>query len=447
MVKVSDKLKQLAILLDNSLYIVGGYVRNSLLGYPASDIDLAAKHTPQEVFEKLSNTEFTVNYTAEKLMTLSIVCEDERYEYTTFRTDSYKIGHMPDSIKTTNDIKVDAMRRDFKINAIYYDISKDIIVDPLNGLVDIKNKVISTTRSGEEVFSEDGLRLMRLARLSAELNLEVESDTLSAAKKFAYKIKEISIERIRDELNKILVADSKYGIVSAHVAGLNLLTDIGVMEYILPELTLGIGMPQRKDFHKYDVYKHILNTLSYANKDVRLAALMHDIAKPVCYKKSGKYIGHDIEGEKLTDSILNRLKYPKKVIAETKRLVLGHMFDLKMDARENTVRLFVQKNYDIIEKLYMLKQADYLGGGICEGICPSAKRLMETYNAMISENVPFTIKDLAVNGEDLINLGIPENKRAEALNALLKECALADTKLKNYEMQKKYLEKYSKKRS
>lgn len=444
MVNVSDKLIKLAKLLDNSLYIVGGYVRDSMLNYPACDIDLAAIFTPEEIFALLKDTDYVVNYTAEKLMTLSITCQNERYEYTTFRTDNYSIGHMPDNIKTTKDLSIDALRRDFKINAIYYDISKQLIVDPLGGLEDVKNKIISTTRSGEEVFSEDGLRLMRLVRLSAELNFQVEESTLAAAKKFAYKIIEISIERIRDELDKILLADKKYGTAYAHVKGLNLLTDIGVMEFILPELTQGIGMPQRKDFHKYDVYNHILNTVKYADSNIRLAALMHDIGKPVCYKQNGKYIGHEIEGEKLTDRILNRFKYPKKVVSETKRLVLGHMFDLKMDARENTVRQYAQKYYDIIDKIYMLKQADYLGGGRSEGICPSAKRLMETYKDMVKEGVPFSVKDLKVNGKDLIALGVPQNRRAEALKELLKESALINAELVTYKEQMKYLEKYIK---
>lgn len=444
MVKVSEGLKKLAKLLDNSLYIVGGYVRNSLLNYPVSDIDLAAKFTPEEVFTRLENSEFTIHYTSEKLMTLCIEYIDERYEYTTFRTDSYSLGHTPDSAKATLDLNIDALRRDFTINAIYFDIANNKIVDPTNGVLDLKNRVISTTRIGEEVFSEDGLRLMRLVRLSAELNFDIEINTLNAAKKFAYKIKEISVERIREELDKILLADTKYGIPYAHIKGMKLLTDIGVMQFILPELTLGIGMPQRKDYHKYDVFNHIINTLKYADKEVRLAALLHDIGKPQCYKKSGKYIGHDIEGERLTEKILSRLKYPKKVIAETKRLVLGHMFDLKMDARENTVRLFVQKNYDILDKLYKLKQADYIGGGICEGVCLSAERLMETYISMVKDGVPFTVKDLKVSGEDLVRLNIPQARRTEALNELLKECALVDTKLTSREKQLKYLEKYIK---
>lgn len=442
MVKVSEKLKKLAQYLGNSLFIVGGYVRNSLLNFAVSDVDIAAEHTPEEVFNLLKDTEFSVSYTSEKLLTLSISCGKERYEYTTFRTDSYGVGHSPTKVTATSDINKDALRRDFTINAIYYDINSQEIVDPINGLKHLKEKVIVTTREGEEVFCEDGLRLMRLARLSAELGFEVEKNTLSAAKQFAYKIKEISTERIRDELDKILVADTKYGRKDAHVNGLRLLTEIGVLQYILPELTLGIGMQQRKDFHKYDVFDHTLNTVKHASADIRLAALLHDIGKPQCYKKNGRYIGHDVAGEKLTHEILNRLKYPKKVIAETKRLVLAHMFDLKMDAKENTVRLFVQRNYDIIDKLYALKQADYLGGGLLSGISPSAKRLMDTYHDMIKENVPFTYKELLVDGEDLIKLGVPQKDRTTALYELLRECALASATLTTREKQMEFLARY-----
>ena len=441
MVKVSQSLKELAAIFGGELYIVGGYVRNSLLNFPTSDVDLAAKLSPEEVRERLSGTKFLVKTTSEKLFTLKIICGIESYEYTTFRTDSYSIGHTPASAAPTLDIKIDALRRDFKMNAVYYDITKEKIADPLSGVEDIKNKIISTTREGEEVFSEDGLRLMRLARMSAELNFDVEEETLTAAKKYAAKIKEISKERIRDELDKILVADTAYKIADAHYRGLKLLTEIGIMNYILPELTLGLGMQQRKDFHKYDVFEHTLMTVKYSSKEIRLAALLHDIGKPKCYLQSGRYVGHDKEGYTLTEEVLTRLKYPVKVINETKRLVLNHMFDLKMEAKENTIRLFIQKNYDIFDKLCDLKQADYLGSGIMDGISPSVINFKKIYRDMIEEGVPFTIGDLKVTGNDLIQAGIPPQKRGEVLNNLLKDSAMIDSKLVSYEEQKKYLER------
>ncbi len=441
MVNVSENLKELAKIFGGELYIVGGYVRNSLLNYPISDIDIAAKFSPGEVREMLKGSKFLVKTTSEKLFTLKIICDKESYEYTSFRIDSYSVGHTPENIASTLDIREDALRRDFKMNAIYYDIANEVIVDPLLGVADIKNRIISTTREGEEVFCEDGLRLMRLARMSAELNFEVDTPTMDAAKRYAAKIKEISKERIREELNKILVADTAYNVPYAHYKGLKLLTEIGIMNYILPELILGMGMKQRKDFHKYDVFEHTLMTVKYSAKNIRLAALMHDVGKPKSYLQSGRYVGHDKEGYILTEEILLRLKYPNNIITETKRLVLNHMFDLKMEAKENTVRLFIQRNYDIFDKLCELKQADYLGGGIMEGESPSVIMLKKTYNEMIQEKVPFTIGDLKISGKDLIEAGIPPKKRGEILNNLLKECALKESKLNSLEEQKKYLEK------
>ncbi len=441
MVKVTESLKELASIFGGELFIVGGYVRNSLLNFNTSDVDLAAKFTPEDVLKKLVGSKYTVKTTSEKLFTLKIICGKESYEYTTFRIDSYGLGHTPTDAYATNDIEVDALRRDFKMNAVYYDIAKETIVDPLNGIADIKNKIISTTREGEEVFCEDGLRLMRLARMSAELDFEIEKTTFDAAKKYAYKIKEISKERIRDELDKILIADTAYNIPYAHYKGLKILTEMGVMEYILPELTLGMGMQQRKDFHKYDVFEHTLMTVKYADKEIRLAALLHDVGKPKVYLQSGRYVGHDKEGYALTEDILVRLKYSTRVINEIKRLVLNHMFDLKMDAKENTIRTFIQKNYDIFDKLCNLKQADYLGGGIMKGESPSVIRLKETYNQMQKEGVPFTIGDLKVSGQDLIEAKIPPQKRGEVLNNLLRDCALVDSKLLDYDAQRKYLER------
>lgn len=444
-VKVSDKLLKLTKLLQNKLYIVGGYVRNSLLNLPTSDIDITAPHTPEQVFELLKGSEFVPHYTAKKLLTLKITCQDEGYEYTTFRKDSYTIGHVPSSVSSTDSLYEDALRRDFRINAIYYDIANHQIVDPLQGQKDLQNNILSTTRQGEEVFSQDGLRLMRLARLSSQLGFGIADTTMQAAQKFSHKIKEISPQRIRDELNKILIADTEYGQKYAHVKGIKLLQQIGVLDYILPELTLGIGMPQRKDFHKYDVFDHTLNTLKYADSSVRLAALLHDIGKPSCYKKTGRYHGHDKEGEKIAAAILLRLGYPTSTIEETKRLVLTHMFDLKLDAKESTVRLFVQKNHDIIDKICLLKQADYLGGGLRTGISPTVQRLQNTFAQMKEQQVPFNIKQLMVNGNDLIALDIPPKRRATALTELLKICATDN--INNYntkEKQLNYLKNFAK---
>lgn len=437
-IRISKNLKLLSGFFDQPIYLVGGYVRDSLLGYLHSDIDLAGAVLPHTIIENLKDSPFTVSKTSPKLMTLKISIEDEVYEYTTFREETYVKGHSPSKVVATESLKKDALRRDFKMNAVYCNIINGQIEDPLNGVSDIKNRIISTVEDAEKVFSSDGLRLMRLARMAGQLGFSVSEDTLKGAKRNCRLIDDIAPERIRDELNLILTADTVHNIASAHYEALLLLDRINVLERILPELTKGKGMLQREDFHKYDVFDHILHTVLYSDKKIRVAALFHDIGKPVCYENTGRYHGHEAVGKILTIEIMERLRYPKKEIDRTARLVESHMFNLDCKAKISTIRLFVQKNYDIIDDLVLLKKADNLGGGIEREENDSIKLLAKVYNEMRLKKVPFTISDLKVGGEDI--LALPPITRGNALNGLLKECALND-KLLDYAGQKNYLDK------
>lgn len=419
---IPQTLKELSALLPDPVYIVGGYVRDALLNLNCYDIDICGASTPGTVFSALENSPFSVKTTSAKMMTLKIKKGDEEYEYTTFRKESYVIGHAPETVEATDDIAEDAKRRDYKANAVYYDVKNETLVDPLKGLDDIKNKVLSTTREPEKVFSEDGLRLMRLARFAGQLGFSVEAETLCAAKENAQLIKDIAPERIRDELDKILVADTVHGIEDGHIKALKILDETGVLEYILPEITLGKGMKQRADFHKYDVFNHILETVRFARSDVRLAALMHDVAKPYCFARTGRYRGHDVEGERLAREVMTRLRYPKRTIERVSRLVKLHMYDLKCEAKESTLRKFVQENVGILDELLALKEADSKGSGMPEAKNPTAARIRSVYEDMVREGVPFSIKDLKVGGNDLDSL--PEAKRGSVLKEILVECAV-----------------------
>lgn len=433
----SDTLIRLGKLLPSPIYIVGGYVRDTLLGYKSYDIDICGTDTPEVVINSLKNSPFKVKTTSEKLMTLKIICGNEEFEYTTFRKESYVKGHSPAVVEATQSMVEDAKRRDFKVNAIYFDILSGALLDPVGGLKDLEKRILSTASDAQKVFSEDGLRLMRLARFAGQLDFSPDTETLQAAKKYASLINDIAPERIRDELDKILVADTCHNIKDGHIKALKLLDEIGVLELILPELTLGKGMVQRADFHKYDVFTHILETVRYAKKEIRLAALLHDIAKPYCFIQSNRYRGHDIEGERIAKEILTKLHYPNKTIALTTRLVRWHMYDLKCEAKPNTLRLFVQENADILDDLISLMEADTVGSGVHAGSNCTAKRLRDVYKFMVDEKVPFTIKDLLVKGEDLDC--IPKEKRSIVMKDLLKECAIQGNNLTTREKQLAYI--------
>lgn len=424
-------LDNLAGYFEKPLYIVGGAVRNYLAKLPVEDIDLASATSPDEVLSKLANTAFIVKETSKKLFTLLIKYNKYRFEFTSFRKDSYNKGyHRPDNTELTDDIIVDAKRRDFTVNAIYYDIKARTIVDPLNGKEDLNKRIIRTVVPPCEVFSQDGLRLMRLARIAAETDMEIDEDTFLAAKTNAKLINDIAPERIRDELNRIIEADEKYGIEKAHLKGLLYLDRLDILKYILPELLNAKGVKQRKDFHKYDVYGHIIKAFEVAPKEVRLAALFHDIAKPLCINENGSMKGHDKKGAEVASQIMSRLRYSNKEIEEVARLISLHMYDLKCEAKSSTLRVFVQDNFDIIDKIIALKKADYIASGTLKGGCNCAERIANTYNQMKEEGIPFTVKELKVNGRDLIALNIAEEKRASALKRLLRAVIFGGDMLK-----------------
>jgi len=443
--QVPASLTRLADILDAPLYIAGGYVRNACLGYQSSDIDIASPLHYEKVIERLKGTEFSAHLTSPKMFTLKITAGNDSFEFTTFRTESYTKGHTPTEVSATESIVEDAKRRDFTMNAVYYDVKKGALTDPLGGIKDIERRLVVATRSPDKVFAEDGLRLMRLARQSSELGFEIEDATLEGAKKNAFRIDEISPERIRDELDKILIADTKYGVKNAQVTGLKRLLDIGVLARILPEITDGIGITQRADFHSYDVFYHTLATVEGAKKDIRLAALLHDVGKPYVYKKEGTFHRHDEAGAEIAEAILTRLRYPKSVIRDVKTLVALHMFNLQRNAKENKVRAFTQKYERLIFDLADLMDADAYGTGKPFNENSGGEFLRETYKKMRLENVPFKTSDLLINGEDLISLGVEEEERGKVLEELLRECAMKNSRYTTKEKQLEFVKAKRKK--
>ena len=207
--KLAQKLKKKA-----ELFIVGGYVRNSLLGIGDTDIDIASKLTPDELVELLKDTAYKVRIKNKKLGTVEICVANEVYEHTTFRTEGYDgTGkHVPIEVNFVDDIRQDAKRRDFTINCIYFSITKKKIIDIYSGLYDLKKKRLRTIETPDFVFSSDGLRILRLVRITCELGFKIEKNTLKTAKKMSYRIKDISGTRKQQELLKILFCDKKYSI-------------------------------------------------------------------------------------------------------------------------------------------------------------------------------------------------------------------------------------------
>jgi len=424
------QLLSLSHVCPTPLYVVGGCVRDFLANLTPKngvrDWDIASPLAADEFISIAKAHGFVIHSVYKHTGTVKLTDADgTELEYSCFRCDKYVRGvHTPVETFFTDDIAKDARRRDFTANAVYYDVKKDAFVDPLNGIAAIKEKRLSTVAPADKVFGEDGLRLMRLARQAATLGFTPDEDCLHGAKANAALIKDISPERIFAELTAILSADEKYGITNAHYYGLKWLDETGVLERILPQLVLGKGMSQRADFHKYDVLEHSLRAAMYAPKPLRLAALLHDVGKPFCAIRDGNGFAHPEEGARIAKDVLQALKAPKKTIDETVELIKWHMYDFNCQTSENKLRRFMVERYAVLDKLLALKQADYSACMDDISPAPTCVRWRALLKKMREENVPFSLKELAVNGNDILALRIPEKHIAQTLSALLAHTAI-----------------------
>ncbi|HEY8389864.1 MAG TPA: CCA tRNA nucleotidyltransferase [Clostridia bacterium] len=417
-------LKEWLTDLPFPLYITGGYVRNTLLGLSTHDIDIAGTVSSEKLSQHLpSGASFCIANS--RLDTSVIIINGVKIEYTPFRTESYDAGeHTPKSSEFIQDPKTDSFRRDFTCNALYYDLKNDKILDFHNGIEDINNKILRAVNSPDAVFSYDGLRILRMIRFAAELGFEIEKDTFNSAKKFKHNLEFISKERIREEFDKILVADTKYNIQDAHYKGLKLIGELGIWKYIIPEIEDGIGFEQNKKYHSYDVYNHLLETVRISSPQIRLAALMHDIGKPASQKKYGNMHHHSEIGVEIAKRRLGQsgLKYPNSTITKITRLIDAHMYDLKEQTRPEKMRLFVAKNYDILDDLVELVRADTFAHAT--GKNDRSVRFLNAKKELIELKLPKTLKELKINGNDLINKypDLPRNKISIVLEKLWEDC-------------------------
>ncbi len=428
---VPEKLKNLAAVCPFPVYVVGGFVRDSLanLNRASSDIDICAPVTAEIFCAEAEKSGAKINSVYRNTGTVKLSLGNREYEFASFRSDEYVRGvHTPVKTFFTDDIRLDALRRDFKCNAVYYDIREDTFCDPLGGISDVENRRLETVADPDKVFGEDGLRLMRLARQAAQTGFEPTEDCLDGATRNSSLIQDVSKERVWAELNAILHADLRYGIKYAQYRGLKILDRCNVLGEILPELAQGKGMEQNKTFHKYDVLEHSLRTVMYSDGRIRLAALFHDIGKPLCMKSNGNCHEHELIGEELAARVLSRLNAPKKLIGETVKLVGLHMYDFRCDARENKIRKFIVRNGDVIEELLLLKQADYSACRDDLSEAPCVTKWRGIMDKMKAEGAPLTLKQLDVRGDELIAAGIEPERVGEALQALLEDCAI-DPKL------------------
>lgn len=407
--KIPKEVKDIVKKLNNAgfkSYIVGGCVRDLLRSVEPEDWDIATLAKPEEIKKIFPDSFYNNKFFTVSVKTRSSNPKLKEVEVTTFRKEAkYTDKRHPDEIKFSQTIEEDLQRRDFTINALALDLNKKIkIIDPFNGEKDIKRKVIQTVGNPNDRFSEDALRMIRAVRLATTLDFSIDPLTAEAIEKNSSLLKFISKERIRDEFIKIIMAKKA-------ADGIELLRKFNLLRYIIPELEEGYGVEQNKH-HIYDCYQHNLFSLKYAaernfGRDVRIASLLHDIAKPRVKKGQGPdstFYGHEILGAKMTAQILGRLKFSKKEIEKISKLVRYHLFYYNVDeVGFSSVRRLVRKvGIENIEELLQLRMADRIGSGVPKAE-PYKLRHLRYVIEKISQD-PLSVKMLKVNGEDVMRI-------------------------------------------
>ncbi len=431
---VSNELKSFAARLPVPLYAVGGCVRDALLGKVSHDMDLCSALRPDEMRRYAHEAGYDCPVVNERLGTVLLCIGDERYEHTTFRTESYPQGgaHAPESIAFTDSIRADALRRDFSINALYRDVLTNELVDPTGGMRDLERRVLRTTTVDPTVIlQDDGLRILRLVRFAVTTGFAVEEATWDAAKTHAALLNDIAWERRRQELDRILETDDV-------LLALHLLTELHVWPYLIPEICEAANVPQRPEYHRYDVQEHLFHSAAMAEPDAthRLMALLHDIGKPRCLLETGDFHRHAVYGEQMTLTILRRLTYPKAFAARVATAVRMHMFDLDGRAKESTIRKrFVMLGRQGTEDLIALREADIRGSGYETEY--AATRWRTVYEQMQWDGCPWSVDELDITGREIMEtLQIPPSAAvSEIKRQLLLHCACHPQDNRNAKLQ------------
>jgi len=383
-------------------YFVGGCVRDLMLGKSPHEFDVTTDATPhviKRLFDKVVPT-------GEEFGTMTVVLADGSYEVTTFRSDeSYSDARHPDRVTFTKSIGDDLSRRDFTVNAMAYDPFSEEFIDKHGGRADLKKKIIRTVGDPLERFGEDGLRPVRACRFAAKLDFKIENKTLEAIRKTLDVVRKVSPERIHDEMVKMLSAEKpSIGIEYMRISGL--------LKLIIPELDECFGVTQPKPFHKHDVYWHSLYTcdaLAGRSYQLRLAGLLHDIAKPECKverptEKGMTFYNHDSRGVEIARDVMTRLKFSNADIDSVTNLIRNHMFNYQSEWSDSAVRRFmIRVGVDNLDGLFELRVAD-LKAMEREVTQENLEELKGRISRVIDEDNALNVKSLKVDGSDVMDI-------------------------------------------
>ena len=420
-------------------HLVGGGVRDLVLGREPKDFDLATSALPDAVMA-LFGHRFAIPTGLQHgtVTVLSAPAPAGRpVEVTTFRGEGiYLDGRRPSSVEFGKTLVDDLSRRDFTMNAIAYDPLAERLTDPFGGQRDLAAKLVRAVGDPMVRFSEDGLRPMRAVRQATQLGFTIDPPTMHAIADTLGSFRKVSAERIRDELIKLLASD-------APARGIELLRASSLLAEIMPELLEGVGCTQNR-FHKFDVYGHTLATLaaaSTADPVLRLGALLHDVGKPRARQPKedapGEYsfFKHEYIGAEMAVSICQRLKLANAERESVRLLVANHMFYYTPEWSDGTIRRFVRRvGVDELPALLALREADVAGRGFGEDPEKETSELRRRVAEVASADAALTVKDLAIDGRDVMNLlQIPPSRTIGVVLEALLERVLDDPSLNTRE--------------
>lgn len=409
-IKIIERLES----CGHEAYAVGGCVRDSILGKEPADWDITTSASPEEVKALFTHTIDTGIAHG----TVTIMCGKCGYEVTTYRIDGeYKDGRHPESVAFTNLLSEDLRRRDFTINAMAYNQTEGL-VDLFGGMQDLQDGVIRCVGEATERFSEDALRMLRAVRFAAQLGFSIDKATYDAICALAPTIARVSMERIMVELVKLLT--------SAHPEEMRTVYACGLTGIFLPEFDAMMETPQHTVHHQYSVGEHTIHALMAvpADRVLRLTMLFHDVAKPVCRTTdeagNDHFYGHPEIGVEMTGQILRRLKFDNDTIRSVKRLVRFH--DMRPVLQEKNVRRSIVKmGLESFPEIFAVKRADTLAQSMYmrQQKLDAIDQFEALYDRIMEKQVCVQKKDLALNGKDLLDLGVPQGKKVGEILDLL----------------------------
>ncbi len=402
-------------------YIVGGCVRDCVLGKVPSDWDITTSATPEEtksLFKRTIDTGIEHG-------TVTVMLDKEGYEVTTYRIDGkYEDHRRPTDVEFTKSLEEDLKRRDFTINAMAYNDIEGVI-DIFGGIADLDNHIIKCVGNAQERFDEDALRILRAIRFAAQLNFTIEENTKKAITEKSIYLKDISAERIQVELTKLLVSDYPEKLIDGY--------ELGVTKIVLPEFDKMMETPQNNPYHIYNVGEHTIAVIKAIEPTpiLRWAALLHDVAKP-CTRVVGEdgidhFYEHQQKGSYMSEDILKRMKMDNHTIDRVKRIIKWHDFGIDRTPKIRSFRKSLSKmGADLFEDYVKIKRADIAGQSNYnqEEKINILEAMEEMYFKIISEQQCLTVKDLDIDGKQLIELGIAPGPNMKIIFNELLECVL-----------------------